>query len=81
MITYKATIRETDIIFLSTRMADIKKWVKTELEKGAECIEIYAYHRAVDYNTFEDYGCYWLGSIYNDEDSSFKKLWDNFIQK
>lgn len=72
MITYKATIEETEKSFKSTRKSDIKKWAKEKIKNGAECVDVYAYYKSPCADTLgvPDY-CY-VGSIFNNGESSFK---------
>lgn len=72
MITYKATIEETEKSFKSTRKSEIKKWAKDEIKNGAECVDVYVYYKSACTDTLGEPTYSYAGSFYNDGEVTFK---------
>ena len=72
MITYKATIKETEKSFKSTRKSEIKKWAKEEIKNGAECVDVYAYYKSPCADSLGQPSMSYVGSFYKDGEITFK---------
>lgn len=72
MITYKATIEETEKSFKSTRKSEIKKWAKEEIKNGAECVDVYAYYKSPCADSLGEHTSSYAGSFYDNGDVTFK---------